>query len=135
MKTYALILALEVAGALIALYLINKRKKSEKVVCVIGGKCGTVLESKYNRLFGVVHNDIMGLLYYLAMIASLNLIMYEVGPMEILLPAIKAMAALGAGMGVLFMFIQWRVLKAWCFWCILSNINTWIIAALIFNTF
>jgi len=131
MSIYSILLALEVIGLLIAGYLVHKRKKNEHVVCLIGEDCQAVLESKYNTVFGVVHNDVMGLLYYIVMIILLNFLKFEVGPAEWWLIAVQALAIIGGIMAVMFMFIQWRVLKAWCFWCILSNIDTWIIALII----
>lgn len=130
MLTYAILLGLEVLGALIALYLIVKRKKEKQPFCVIGKKCNTVLESKYNSIFWI-HNDVMGLLYYLAMIGLLLLLAYGIGPLDWWILAQKAFALIGAFMGVILMYIQWQELKAWCFWCIVSNVNTWIIAAII----
>lgn len=134
MSPFILLLSLAILGAAIAAYLIWKRKKKEHPVCIIGEDCNVVLESKYNKLF-VVHNDVMGLLYYFAMIAIVIMLRYDI---EILSPdllyfGLKAFAAVGAMMGVLLMFLQWKVLKSWCFWCIISNLNTWIIALVVFG--
>lgn len=134
MQIYAILFGLEVLGALIALYLIWKRKKQEQPLCIIGEDCSAVLESKYNSIFGV-HNDIMGLLYYFVMIGLLLLFAYGIGPMEWWIIAQKALALIGAFMGVILMYIQWQELKAWCSWCIVSNINTWIIAVIIIKYF
>lgn len=133
MTDYATLLGFEIVGAMIALYLVWKRRTAGKPVCVIGDDCGVVLESKYNNIFRVAHNDVMGLLYYVAMITLVNLLMFDLGPTGTILLAIRGMAATGAGMGLFFMFVQWRLIKAWCFWCILSNLNTWIIAGLVFK--
>ncbi len=134
MQIYTILFGLEVLGALIALYLIWKRKKQKQPYCVIGEDCSTVLESKYNKIFWV-HNDAMGLLYYLTMIGLLFLLLLGIGPFVWWMIIQQILALTGIIMGVILMYIQWRVLKTWCFWCIVSNINTWIIAAIIIKYF
>lgn len=134
MKIYIILIALEVFGALIAIYLIAKRKKEEHVICVIGEDCQAVLDSKYNRLFGI-HNDLAGLLFYIVMLSLTALIPLGNDLTVLAFWAMRLMAAMGALMGVILMFIQWRVLKSWCFWCIISNVNLWITAAIIFKYF
>jgi uncharacterized membrane protein len=130
MSTFYLLLIPELLGLGIALYLVWSRKRNEKPVCVIGGKCNVVLESKYNKLFGL-HNDVGGALYYLATLAFTVLLRYDIGPPDLLLAGLKTAAIVGAMMAAVLMVIQWKVLKAWCFWCVTSNINTGILALII----
>lgn len=135
MTKFAILLALLIIGGLVALYLIWSRRKNGGPVCIIGKECHVVLESKYNRIFGIVHNDVMGLLYYLTMIALLNFLQFGIGQADEVLMAMRVIAGSGALMALIFTFIQWRVIKAWCFWCMVSNINSWIIAAIVFKLF
>lgn len=132
MTTYYLLLILELVGLLIAVYLFWERKRKKSPVCIIGQDCDRVLGSEYSTLFGI-HNDVMGMLFYLGMLTLVILLRFELGPVDLLLTALKVMAGGGAVMAIVLMFIQWKVLKKWCFWCIISNVNTWIIAYIVFN--
>ena len=100
-------------------YLIRTRKAQKHAVCPIGGGCTMVLESKYNSLFGV-HNDLLGLGFYLAMGVVTALTVIGVEPLAWWKLAAQAMVAGAFLMSAVFVFLQWRVIKAWCFWCLMS---------------
>lgn len=100
-------------------YLIRTRKDSRHATCPIGGGCTAVLESKYNSLFGI-HNDVLGLAFYLAMMLVTALAVIGVEPLAWWTLAAQAMVAGALAMSAAFTFLQWRVLKAWCFWCLMS---------------
>lgn len=130
MTLYSLLLLLELFGLSIAIYLIWSRKRNEEVICVIGKGCKQVLESKYNKIFGP-HNDIMGALYYSSMIVLGLFLRYDLPLEGLWLWILQAMAITGIAMGVLLLYLQWKVIEAWCSWCIVSNFNTFLIAFII----
>ena len=132
MSPFILLLILDLIGLSIAIYLVWKRKRDESPVCIIGEECHAVLGSKYNKIFGI-HNDVLGVFFYLGMFGMVTLLKYDIGPVILLLQGLKLMVGGGAVMAAIFMFLQWKVIKKWCFWCITSNINTWIIAYIVFN--
>ena len=132
MDVFQSLLLLEIIGLLIALYLVYKRKKHETPACVVGEECKEVLESEYKNLFGV-HNDSLGVVFYVFLIVLVIILRYDIGPVDLLLRVLKLAVAGAAIAAIIFTFIQWKVLKKWCFWCIISNINTWIIAYIVFN--
>lgn len=119
MTAYSLLFTLSAIGIAISMYLIRSRWEGEKPVCPIGGGCSTVLESKYNRIF-FVHNDLVGMLFFVAMAFITAFVVVEVGPMSLwsLLAAISVTSA--SVMSLVLIFLQWRVIKAWCFWCLMS---------------
>ena len=123
MSLITAIIVTDTIGISIASYLVYKRKKRETPVCVIGGHCSEVLESRFNRLFGI-HNDIMGLGFYLAVGTLMLLMKLEIGPIDLWITAFKFAAGTGAIMALALLYIQWKVLLTWCFWCIVSNLNT-----------
>ena len=121
-------------GIFETLYLISKRKKEEIPVCVIGKGCHQVLESKYNKIFGVVHNDVMGLLFYVGVLVMTVLILLNLGPLEIYAAILKVMVGFGVLFSCFLVFLQWRVIKAWCFWCLVSAGTVVLMAGVLFGS-
>lgn len=125
MTAYAILFTMAAIGISETVYLIRSRKANEKPICPIGGGCSTVLESKYNTIFGV-HNDILGLLFYIGATVLTSLIVVEVGQGEFheLIDTILTVMIFGAaGMSLIFTYLQARVIKAWCFWCLMSALT------------
>jgi len=116
---FALLFTLSAIGIAETAYLIRKRKENDKPVCPIGGGCSTVLESKYNTLFGV-HHDLLGLLFYVAFAAVTALLVIGIQPLNVWNLAATVMVCGALVMSVALVFIQWRIVKAWCFWCLMS---------------
>ena len=119
MTAFALLFTLAAIGIAETAYLIRERKAGERPVCPIGGGCHVVLESKYNKIFGI-HNDILGFLFYVLMCVLTGLVVVGVAPVMAWI-TIAVMAVTGAAiMSLWFVYLQWRVIKAWCFWCLMS---------------
>ena len=136
MTSFHFLLILAVIGLAETTYLILKRVREERPICPIGNDCHTVLTSKYNRLFGI-HNDILGLGFYL-LILALSVIgafgdSAMIGMSEKEFRSLVLLVLLG---GSIFSFslvmIQWRWVKAWCFWCLSSSVNIWLMTLLVF---
>lgn len=131
---HALLFTIASIGVSEASYLIRKRVAAERPVCPIGGGCETVLNSRYNRLL-LIHNDILGILFYIASAIVTALIVISdssssifVGTIaanlqRLLLIALEAMLAGATIMSAIFTYLQWKVIKAWCFWCVMSAIT------------
>lgn len=119
MNAHALLFTLACIGISETVYLIEKRIENQKPVCFIGGSCGVVLNSKWNKLFGI-HNDILGLFFYVVLSIITALLVIGVGP--VLLWEKIAYFAIGTGgvMSLYFIFLQWKIIKVWCFWCLMS---------------
>ena len=130
---HALIFTLAAIGISETAYLIRKRKKVEAPICPIGGGCATVLSSKYNHIFGV-HNDILGLLFYIFFSVVAALIVIGVGNLPLLIQAAKLMIVGGVIMSATLVFLQWKVIKAWCFWCLMSATTIGLIFIIIFSS-
>lgn len=119
METNLILLTfLAVIGILIASYLIYTRKKFHSVkVCPTGG-CDTVLNSKYSKTFGI-RNDILGIIYYLTILAEVYISTNLLINLTIYFKIISSLAFL---FSLYLLYIQARVLKAYCFYCILTAI-------------
>ena len=135
LTAHALLFTVTAIGISEASYLIRKRIAAERPVCPIGGGCEQVLNSRYNKLLGI-HNDLLGILFYIgaAMISAL-IVIYDgnvkfasgiatilrvADPQEFLIFIIALMLAGATAMSAIFTYLQWKVIKAWCFWCLMS---------------
>ena len=120
MTAYAILFTMAAIGISETVYLIRTRWAEEgEVVCPIGGGCHTVLDSKYNKLFGI-HNDLLGLAFYVSAALLMSLVVMEIGPMNRFVQLVALMVLVGVAMSAYFTFLQWRIIKQWCFWCLMS---------------
>ncbi len=111
------ILILAILGIAITLYISISHLLKKQVICPINSKsCNIVLDSKYSRTLGV-KNEIIGLLYYIAIIIALFMLN---GTNTIL--AVKLISILAAAYSIILIMIQIRVLKNYCSWCITTAI-------------
>ncbi|MBI4437905.1 hypothetical protein HY631_03045 [Candidatus Uhrbacteria bacterium] len=111
-------------------YLIGERYASRKPICPIGGGCAQVLESKYNKLLGV-YNDVLGLVFYLGVSTLSAIIVVGIGPLPLLNQIVSAATLVALLLSVRFFYLQWRVIRAWCFWCLLSSLTILIMSIIL----
>lgn len=117
---HALLFTIAAIGISETAYLIRKRIAAERPVCPIGEGCETVLNSKYNRLFFGFHNDIMGMIFYIGMGLFSAFLVIGVDNLVLWTRLIQA-ALIGATiMSLIFIYLQGKVIRAWCFWCLMS---------------
>ncbi|MBI2485250.1 hypothetical protein HYW18_03835 [Candidatus Uhrbacteria bacterium] len=130
MTSFALLFTLAAIGVAEARYLLHKRLAEEHPVCPIGGQCELVLNSEYNRTFGV-HNDLLGLGFYTGLLVLTALVVLGVGATA-LWSVIAAMMVTGAAITSLyFIYIQARVVRAWCTWCLFSALTIFLMTAIL----
>lgn len=125
MTTSALLFTLSAIGINATVYLIRKRVASEKPVCLIGKGCVKVLGSKYSRVF-FIPNDVLGLLSYIAIALISALLVIGVEPAPLWDLALKILVATASLVSVFLTYLQWRVIGAWCFWCLVSAFTIWL---------
>ncbi|OGH72114.1 MAG: hypothetical protein A2921_00530 [Candidatus Magasanikbacteria bacterium RIFCSPLOWO2_01_FULL_43_20b] len=130
MTAYALLFTLAAVGLSETVYLIRKRMAAEKPVCLIGESCSLVLESKYSKLFGV-HNDILGLLFYITALFISGFLVIGVEPLMFWNFIFKLSVAVGSLLSLFLTYLQWRVIKAWCFWCLMSAVTIWLMGVIL----
>ena len=116
---HALLFTLSAIGIAETAYLLRQRQAHQSPICVIGQGCTKVLESKFNRLLGVP-NDLLGLLFYLAIATLTASLVIEVGPLVLIGLVAKLMIVGASCMSVVLTWIQWKLIKSWCFWCLMS---------------
>jgi len=121
--SYAGIFLFALVGFFVSWYIDFKKRRQERMICVIGTDCDKVVHSAYNTTFGI-HNETLGMLYYGSVIGGMVLIVLgigAVGPISLLL-FLRAIGAVAAFFSVLLLYVQAAVLKEWCEYCIASAI-------------
>ena len=116
---HALLFTIAAIGIAEAAYLVKTRRREAAPVCPIGQDCSTVLSSRYNHLFGI-HNDILGLLFYIVFAAATALLVLETFEASLLLNAMGVMLVGATIMSLFLIYLQANVIRAWCFWCVMS---------------
>ena len=119
------LIVLAVLGIADSGYLTYKHfNKKEKLVCPIGGNCEEVIESKWGKIFGI-KNEILGLFFYIGILILGIYLIYN----ENLF--VKMILFWGSLIGVLFslflIFVQSKILKKYCFYCLISAFITGLI--------
>ncbi len=131
MISFILIFILSAIGIIETIYLIRKRIASEVPICLIGGDCGVVLGSKYNKIF-IIPNDILGLLTFILILLLAILLAVGVQPISLLGLVLKLTVAGASVMSLFFTYLQWQVIRIWCFWCLMSALTVWLMGSVIF---
>lgn len=131
MTAFALLFTLSALGISETVYLIRKRIALEKPFCPIGGSCSLVLTSKYSKLFIIIPNDILGLLFYVLISFVAAFLVIGVPPLLFWESVFQAAVAVGALLSLFLTYLQWRVIRAWCFWCLMSAFTIWLMGVII----
>jgi len=130
MTSLALLFTLASIGVSETVYLVKKRISAQSPICPIGGGCEVVLNSKYNKFF-LIPNDVLGLLAYVVIAFIASFLVIGVGPTKLLDDILEISIALASLASIVFTYLQWRVLKNWCFWCLMSAFTIWFMEIII----
>ena len=130
MTALALLFTLSAIGISEAVYLIRVRIASEQPVCPIGDGCAIVLASRYSRIF-IIPNDILGLLAYIAIAILAALLVIGAPPLLFWNWAVKILVGSASLVSIFFTYLQWREIRAWCFWCLMSAFTIWLMGIII----
>lgn len=125
MTSFALLFTLSAIGISETVYLIRKRVASEKPTCPIGEGCATVLTSRYSKIF-LIPNDILGLLSYVIISFITALLVIGIQPMSLWNVVLRILVAAASLMSIFLTYLQWRVIQAWYFWCLMSAFTIWL---------
>lgn len=130
MTSFALLFTLSAIGISETVYLIRKRMLSEKPICPIGGGCALVLTSKYNKFF-IIPNDVLGLLFYVMASFISAFLVIGIESLSFWGFIFKLSVAFGTFLSLFFIYLQWRVIHAWCFWCLMSAFTIFLMGIII----
>jgi uncharacterized membrane protein len=130
MTTFALLFTLSAIGISETVYLIRVRRAAEMPVCPIGEGCATVLTSKYSKIF-IIPNDMLGLLAYVVISVIAAFLVIGVEPTSFWTLFLKILIGAASLVSIFFTYLQWREIRAWCFWCLMSAFTIWLMALII----
>ena len=133
MMPHALIFTLAAIGISVTAYLIRKKVAQERPVCIIGQDCHQVLESTYNKMLGIP-NEILGLVFYVVITLITAFLVIGIEPTTWWDILLKIIILSGAIMSTWFMYVQWRIIKVWCFWCVMSATTVFIMAIIVLTS-
>ena len=113
-----IVIILSIIGIVIALYLGITRARHKKVACLIDGSgCNKVLDSKWSNIFGI-RNEWLGILYYISIIIGITFVSQYFN----IYLAIKIAATLSLLYSMVLTFIQARILKHYCLYCLCTSL-------------
>ena len=124
-------MTLAIAGIVVAGYLVWKHYKhnAAPLICPLDHDCSKVTESKWSSIF-FVRNEVLGLLFYMSMLAAGIAVFVRPNLSLFLLPLVLLMK-IAAGGGLLFSFfliwVQIYKIKDYCFYCVISALITLIL--------
>lgn len=130
MTSLALLFTLASLGVSETVYLIRKRIAAQAPVCLLGEDCTLVLTSTYRKIFGV-SNDILGFVFYVFISLLSAFLVIGVQPMSLWQTLFQIAVGVGSLISLFLTYLQWRVIKAWCFWCVMSACTIWLMGVII----
>ncbi|MEK7480554.1 MAG: vitamin K epoxide reductase family protein [Patescibacteria group bacterium] len=133
MTPHALLFIIAAIGISETAYLIKTRVRSETPICPIGEQCAVVLASRYSRLF-LLSNDVWGLLFYITSALLTLFLAIGIAPVTLWYTLLKISVLIGSLFSLFLIYLQWRIIRAWCFWCVMSAITVWLMGALLMTS-
>ncbi len=130
MTASALLFTLAAIGISETAYLIRTRIAAERPVCPIGNSCSDVLSSRFSRMF-IVPSDILGFLFYLTTAYITGVLVIGAGSESLWKALLVGAVAAASLVSVMFTYVQWKVLRAWCFWCVMSACTVWLMGIIL----
>lgn len=110
---------LSAAGLINASYLTYKHFQKKPLVCPINHDCNAVVESKWGDFLGV-RNEILGVLFYAAMLAGILISLTAPNFLPLLPTLLFIGAAIGLVFSIILTLIQKFAIKEFCFYCLIS---------------
>ena len=110
---------LSLSGLIDASYLAYTHRSKKMLVCPIGSDCDAVVESRWGTTLGI-RNELLGVVFYLGMLLLGISFAAFPGYIEFARMLVRAGAAIGLGFSLFLTYIQVRVIRQYCMYCLLS---------------
>ena len=121
------LIVLALLGIIDSAYLAWTHFKKKPLSCPING-CEAVVESKWSKIF-FVRNEVLGIVFYLAILVGAILLFQGLGIIGTL--KIKIILVIMSAIGLLFsaflVYVQAKIIKSYCFYCLISSLITLLI--------
>lgn len=109
---------LALGGAINSGYLVWKHRQKKPLVCPLNHDCSTVTESKWSHIF-YFRNDTLGFLFFVSMFLAAFATLFV--PVLTMLPLAIIFGGIGAALFSLFLiYVQFSIIKDYCFYCLIS---------------
>ena len=141
---FVFLLVLAMLGLIDSVYLFYKSKEDKPLVCPLRSDCNKVLESKWNKMFGV-KNEVWGTLYYVFLsVILIFILIFQLGVSPehfawllflILFWLVFVLLFFGALYSSFLVYIQLFKIKEICFYCMLSAFISWSMFGIVFYFF
>src|SRR3989344_2804946 len=115
-----LIFIFSLLGLGVSSFLFYEYSIAGSIICPIGGGCDIVRASPYSLFLGI-SIPILGIVFYLAM-AVLAVVRSQASSRKILFYLQLLITVAGVGFGIYLTLLEIFVIRAICFWCVLSFI-------------
>ena len=112
------LLALSTVGFIDAVYLALKRLVGSPVTCIAFSGCDVVAQSKYSLLLGIPL-AFLGVVFYAAMVIMITYYLQRRTKRG--LQQVLYLALFGGLFSLYLLALQAFVIKAWCFYCVISD--------------
>lgn len=107
-----LIMLFAVGGLLVSSYIYYKKRRHEKLVCLLRKDCDEVVRSRYSALLFGIPNEVLGMMYFgFVAVASVFL--------QLSL-AVTVLGGIAAAFSLVLVFIQLAVIRRSCTYCLIS---------------
>lgn len=109
-------------GFFLARYIFIKKRKKEKIVCLLDSKCDEVVRSQYSTFLGVPI-EVLGMIYFALIGLFFISALLIAGLDSIYLALFILIVTFGAFMFSIYLStIQLFIIKQYCSWCLISAI-------------
>ena len=119
-----IIFVFSLAGLMISSFLFYEYNLQSPIICPVGTGCDTVRASPYSYFLGI-SIPILGILFYLVM--TILSVIHAQTTNNLLFRLKLLVSLIGVGFGVYLTSLEIFVIKAICFWCVLSFIISLVI--------
>jgi len=117
----AAVLAVGLIGFVNATFLTVKKFLGSPLTCYFFGGCDAVNASSYSYLFGLPLSLYGSVFYLLVVIAAA---LYLDKKLAVAIKALMILASMGFALSIYFLFLQQFVIKAYCFYCVVSAVSS-----------
>ncbi len=105
---------------MIASYLVFKHRQKKPLVCPLNHDCTVVTESRWSTIFFGIRNEILGLLFFAALLGAMVITLLRPDMKHILFGWMVLVSGGGLVFAVFLVLIQFYTIKDYCFYCLVS---------------
>lgn len=126
-------ITLGIGGIITTGYLLwqHYNQQNAPLICPLNHDCSKVTESSWSRIL-YVRNDVAGMIFYVLVLGAAMIQLVS----PTFFPQLSLIIILGTGAGLLFslflLYVQLKIIKDYCFYCLISALLT---ALLFINSF